>query len=447
MHVNTPSWAPEAPQSSPRRERGHDCPSQQGGPERAAGRSHDPSRWHFAPHDKGPTDSPKRGAPPPGGESLSRASEAPSYLIHVHKAGSPESTSSYDSPESALPERLARFGPAKKRALLMGDYLGELAGLGDLLPAELGSRIDVEKRADKLARCGCWLKFRDYFTVGQTRLVDGRFCCQPLLCPLCAIRRGSKLLRAYVEKLATVLHEASSCGVWLVSLTVKNGPDLGERFQHLRGSLLRLMERRRLYLNRKSGRWTEAARAHAGVGFLEFKRGTGSSQWHPHYHGAWVCSSGFPPDAQALSAEWHELTGDSFIIDVRPFESMRRLDLAPVTSWAQLLAGDFVELAKYALKFSELTTADNWQAFRVLGGRRLVDAFGWLRGVELDPSMTDEDVTEGDLPYYEILAGYVAGVYQEQQRRLTSAAVEFPARELSPEEEAAVQAAEASFFR
>ena len=342
---------------------------------------------------------------------------------------------------------MARFGPAKKRAVEMRAFLAELAGLGDLIPAELGERREVEHRAEKLERCGCWLKLHDYFTVGQTRLVDGRFCGQPLLCPLCAIRRGSKLLRAYVEKLATVLHEASSCGVWLVTLTVRNGPDLTERFEHLRRGLASLMANRRRCVN-SSQAWTEAARAHAGVGFLEFKRGKGSSEWHPHYHGAWVCTAGEAPDQAALSAEWRKITGDSYIVHVRPFDCLRGLDAHPTSSWPQLLAADFVELAKYALKFSELTTADNWGAFRVLGGRRLVDAFGWLRGVEVDRSLTEADLTERDLPYYEILAGYVEGEYQQRQRRLTCASDELPpAVELTAEEEAAVRLAEASFLR
>ncbi len=160
----------------------------------------------------------------------------PSDLIHADKAGSAEIPRGYDGPDSGIGERLARYGPARNRAALMGQFLGELAALGQLIPAHLGGRREVEHRADKLERCGCWLLLHDYFTLGQTRLVDGRFCNQPLLCPLCAIRRGSKLLRAHVERLATVLHECPGHGAYLVTLAVRVRPDLAERYAHLRSA-------------------------------------------------------------------------------------------------------------------------------------------------------------------------------------------------------------------
>jgi len=395
---------------------------------------------------QGPSPAPG-GTRPPSGGGPAEGIFGPSDLIHADKVASAEKTSTYDSPSEGIAERLERYSPARKRAAGMRDYLAELAALGHLLPAHLGNRADVEYRAGKLERCGCWLLLRDYFTLGQTRLVDGRFCNQPLLCPLCAIRRGSKLLRAYVEKLATVLYECQGrYGAFLITLTVRDGVDLGERFKHLRRSLWVLNERRRKFQNRQSKQWTEAARALAGVGFLEFKRGRGSGQWHPHYHGGWVCSEA--PDAAALSREWLAITGDSFIVDVRPFRSMGQLGGCPTAEWPQLLASDFVELAKYALKFSDLSLADNWEAFRLLSGRRLVDAFGWLRGVEVDPSLTDEPVEDGDAPYFEILARHLAGSYVQSSRRLVMPEDERAAAvELDAGQAAAVAAAEVSFFR
>ena len=48
----------------------------------------------------------------------------------------------------------------------------------------------------------------------------------------------------------------------------------------------------------------------------EIKRGQGSGQWHPHLH--MIALAEVEPDAEMLSREWHEITGDSFIVDVRP---------------------------------------------------------------------------------------------------------------------------------
>jgi hypothetical protein len=125
---------------------------------------------------------------------------------------------------------------------------------------------------------------------------------------------------------------------------------------------------------------------------------------------------------------------------------MRALGATDPAAWHPLLAGDFVELAKYALKFSELTPADNWQAFRTLTGRRLVDAFGWLRGVEVDPSLTDDGLDAGDAPYFEIVAKHLGGEYRQASRRIVRLA-DREAVEAMPEVEPEVAAAEVSFLR
>ena len=72
-------------------------------------------------------------------------------------------------------------------------------------------------------------------------------------------------------------------------------------------------------------------------------------------------------DAHQLSREWEALTGDSFIVDVRPMYG--EID-------------GFLETFKYALKFSDLELSDNLHAYKTLKGKRLINSFGALRGVE-----------------------------------------------------------------
>ena len=43
----------------------------------------------------------------------------------------------------------------------------------------------------------------------------------------------------------------------------------------------------------------------------------------------------------------------------------------------------FLETFKYALKFSDLPLQDNWEAYKTLKGKRLINSFGVLRGVEV----------------------------------------------------------------
>ena len=75
-------------------------------------------------------------------------------------------------------------------------------------------------------------------------------------------------------------------------------------------------------------------------------------------------------DAFKLAREWKILTGDSFIVDVRPMYG--EID-------------GFLETFKYALKFSDLELSDNLHAYKTLKGKRLINSFGALREVRESP--------------------------------------------------------------
>ncbi|NPW38194.1 protein rep, partial [Pseudomonas aeruginosa] len=76
-------------------------------------------------------------------------------------------------------------------------------------------------------------------------LHNATFCKQHLVCPLCAIRRGAKALGAYLTRWQVIQEERPDLRPYLVTLTVKNGPDLDERQTHLTKSLRKLLDRRR----------------------------------------------------------------------------------------------------------------------------------------------------------------------------------------------------------
>ena len=280
-----------------------------------------------------------------------------------------ESTEGFKS--SALGKRLSRYGSARENALLFRDFLK-------------AQRED--KLAEALSDCGNYAVFRDYFTIGQTRLAKFCTCKKHLICPLCAIRRGAKALRVYLARVEALLSSDALLRPFLVTLTTKNGEDLDERFRHLHGCLRRYHKRRK----GKDGRG-EVLKASAAVWSYEVtNKGRG---WHPHVHAIWLCREA--PDAFKLSEEWHALTGDSFIVDVRPVDM------------ADPVAG-FCEVFKYALKFSELADADRLTAYRTLRGKRLQDSFGDLRGLDVEPGEADELLE--DLPYIERLFHFRRGV-------------------------------------
>lgn len=280
-----------------------------------------------------------------------------------------------------LGERIARYGQAHARSLLMLEHLRGV-------PSQAST-----KTAAGLASCGNYLHFREYFTVGKVRLHNATFCKQHLVCPLCAIRRGAKALGAYLTRWQVLQEQHPELRPYLITLTVKNGDDLEERQAHLTRSLKRLTDRRRFFNAGKRGSpWTELCKAQGAVYTLELtNKGKG---WHPHCH--MIALAALQPSQSDLSAEWHRITGDSMIVDVRP------------------ITGDpsegFMEVFKYAVKFSDLTLEDNWHAAQVLKGKRLLNSFGLFRGVEIPDSLLDEPLD--DLPYWDRFYRYLSGEYQ-----------------------------------
>lgn len=278
-------------------------------------------------------------------------------------------------------DRLARLGVGKSRALLMLEHLRG------------APEVEATKAAAGLACCANYLHFREYFTVGKVRLHNATFCKQHLICPPCAMRRGAKALGAYLGRWQVIQEERPDLRPYLITLTVKNGDDLDERQAHLTKSLRKLMTHRR-HFNAGVARapWTELCKAEGAVYTLELtNKGNG---WHPHCHMIALAAS--EPCQEALSAEWHRITGDSFIVDVRP------------------ITGDpsegFMEVFKYAVKFSDLSLEDNWHAAQRLKGKRLLNSFGLFRGVEVPESLLDEPLDS--LPYWDRFYRYFGGEYR-----------------------------------
>lgn len=267
-------------------------------------------------------------------------------------------------------KRLQRYGSAKENALTFRRYLDS---------------VGEDGLADDLGNCANYAAFREYFTIGETRLSRICTCKKHLLCPLCAIRRGAKALRVYLARVAHLREADKALQPFLVTLTVKNGDDLAERFAHLVNSL------RRMHKLRHLNRGHQVCKASSSVWSYEMTNA--GKGWHPHVHAVWLCHQ--RPDSFKLSQEWKAITGDSYIVDVRPLD-----ESDPVAA--------FCEVFKYALKFSDLADPDRLHAYRTLKGKRLQDSFGDLRGLKIEPEDSDELLD--DLPYIERLFQYVPGV-------------------------------------
>ena len=141
----------------------------------------------------------------------------------------------------------------------------------------------------------------------------------------------------------------------------------------------------------------EFAKSSGGFHSVEVtNRGNG---WHPHVHMIWLCND--KPNQALLSKEWESITVDSYIVDVRPLHD-------PVEG--------FLEVCKYALKFSDLSLSDNYHAFEVMSKMRLIDSHGVLRGVKIPVNLLDEMLHSE--PYVELFYRYMKGSYRMNQPEL-----------------------------
>ena len=306
--------------------------------------------------------------------------EKPSDVINLAE----ETSKGFDEIDQ-LNTRLARYSTAKERALV------------NLQVLKILSKKDTEAgfhaASVKLQNCGNYLAFNYYYTVGKVRLTKASFCKQHLICPLCAIRRGAKALDAYLKRYQVVMSQNPSYKLSMITLTVKNGNDLAERFKHLQDSVQRIFSRRRDWLKKGLG-LTEWRKVHGYVGTYELtNQGKG---WHPHAHIMVLHTETF--NYKALKTEWLAITGDSHVLNVSAAQHPHAPEI------------DFLEVFKYAVKFSDMTPEQNIHAWTVLRGRRLLFSGGEFRGVEIPDELSDEILD--DLPYVELFFQYTPTGYK-----------------------------------
>ena len=235
-----------------------------------------------------------------------------------------------------------------------------------------------ELLGQKMAWCGTWLHLREWIDHGgETRLINANFCKKHLICRTCAARRSVRLVEAYAGKVATVMQAEPGLVPAMVTLTLKNGPNLSERLEHGKKAWRAMQTAKRKGAS-ESGRhlavqWNRVAGC---IKAVEIKPGVGG--WHPHLHCFTLLSEYI--DQRKLSEEWQRFTGDSMIVDVRK-------------CYGEPLAALF-EVVKYVTKFGEdMSNEMLWDVYQTCQGSRFIDPQGCLRGVP-EPDI-DADNTNG----------------------------------------------------
>ena len=295
-------------------------------------------------------------------------------------------------------DRITRFGILKHRAKQQENFLWTLAKFKENYPNDLPSEETTKalKSAQKLQGCGNFLLFKNYYTIDQTKLAKFHVCNQHLLCPFCAGIRASKAIQKYSERVDEVLKQNRKLKVALLTLTVKNGHDLQERSSHLITSLRTLIKRRQDYKKKARG-FNEFCKIDGAMYSYENTYNEQTGEWHPHVHMLVLLNDWI--DQEQLSETLHEITGDSFVVDVRRVKKSKEFGYAKAAA----------EVCKYALKFGDLTVEKTWEAFKILKGKRLSGAFGSLYGVKIPENLADEMPDDQDLPYLEMLYKFVFG--------------------------------------
>jgi len=216
------------------------------------------------------------------------------------------------------------------------------------------------KRAHRLAACCCCPTFR----ASENRSIGVNLArCRDRLCPLCARRRGWQA----TTKVAAIARTFDAPR--LITLTLRSNNDGLDKCIRRLFACFALLRAMKGWTNRVTG----------GIWTLEVTLNGVTEQWHAHLH--IIADGSFLPQPM-LKALWHEVTGDSFIVDVRAVH-------------------DRAEAARYVAGYlSKPVDAAGWSLPRIaeyasaLHGKRLMQPFGTARKVELDDDAEDENWTK-----------------------------------------------------
>lgn len=112
-----------------------------------------------------------------------------------------------------------------------------------------------------------------------------------------------------------------------------------------------------------------------GVWFFQLKFNETTQQWHPHIH--CLVAGKFLPHNR-LKDLWHKITGDSYVVDIRPVKDLENAS---------------TEVARYATSPADITKVSLERAkeiFHATKNRRICGSWGSAKGTTLAPTHQDD---------------------------------------------------------
>jgi hypothetical protein len=232
---------------------------------------------------------------------------------------------------------------------------------------EIIARLDRINHKDGLRMKQCCSLFR-VTTCGQhTVKCYPTFRCKKLICPDCAAERASRLSRQTEAKIAEAMR-TNKGRLCFLTLTMKNAPTL-------EGGLSKLKKDFTKFKRRKDFR----ERIKGYFGAFEYTYNSKTKDFHVHLH--LIVLRGKFWNQSDISDAWREVTGDSFIVDIREIKDVHK---------------GVKEVSKYILKHTDLLKMPDEKFREVVEmkkGTKMFISGGCFYNVKLD----DADDGDGDL--------------------------------------------------
>ena len=184
--------------------------------------------------------------------------------------------------------------------------------------------------------------------------------CHDHFCVPCAVERGRRIQQAIAKAMADQKPR-------LLTLTIRSQ---GEPLHQLLDKLYRCFSELRRCAFWKAG-------VEGGAAVCEVTHNQGAGGWHPHLHV--VFSGRYLPVVQIREA-WHRITGDSYIVDIRLFDSGER---------AAGYLGKYLSKPVSATAMRVPSLLD--ELITAMAGRRLINTFGSWRAIQMTDVTSDVD--------------------------------------------------------
>ncbi len=186
---------------------------------------------------------------------------------------------------------------------------------------------------------------------GNVYLSPGR--CRDRMCGLCSSRRSHEA----GERLTPIVQAMNAPR--LMTLTLKSSSlPLGMQLDRLVKAFRDL---------RRQKQWGGLVKG--GVATIEITRNPSTNEWHPHLH---VIFDGSYYPQQLLKEQWHQLTGDSYIVDVRPVH-----DCDKASKYVAKYVGKPANFVGW-----DLQSIEDYAA--AMHGRRTIMTFGASHNIRVD---------------------------------------------------------------